>query len=609
MSGLIPDSFIDDLLARIDIVDVIERRLPLKRAGREWTACCPFHDERSPSFTVSPTKQFYHCFGCGAHGSAIKFVMEYDRLEFPDAVEELAQSVGLQVPRESRRDAPREDKTDLYALLDAAANWYAAELPRSAAAQAYCAERGLSTEIIARFRLGWAPAGFDGMIKALGRNPQRMHLLTEAGMVAGGERGRNFDRFRERLMFPILDRRGRVIAFGGRIISSAPPAREEQTADAQAEQATDISARASLPSGVPPAREGTGPKYLNSPETPLFHKGRELFAMWQVRQANKQLTRVVVVEGYMDAIALHQAGLPIAVATLGTATTAEHAEILFRAAPDVVFCFDGDRAGRAAAWKALDAALPRLRDGRQAYFLFLPDGEDPDSLVRKEGKEGFEQRIRDATPLSEYFFKELGRDVDVASLDGRARLAERARPLLARLPDGAFRDLMEQELEKRSGVRVQGGKASAAPPPASKPMQRSLVRSAIALLLAQPELAAQVEAPYAFRTFDKPGVGVLAELLDLVRARPGVNAAMLIEHFVGRPEYRVLQELACQTTVGDAHSQAIEFHEALQRMCDQAAAQRRAELTGKSRTGELDAAEKMELRRLLAARIPAPPAP
>src|SRR6185312_1055686 len=410
MGGLIPDSFIDDLLVRVDIVEVIERWLPLKRAGREWMACCPFHDERSPSFSVSPTKQFYHCFGCGAHGSAIKFLMEYDRPEFPDAVEELAQSVGLQVPRESRRDAPREDKTDLYQLLDAAAGWYAGELPRSAAAQGYCAERGLSAEIIERFRLGWAPPGFDGLIKALGRNARRMQLLTEAGMVAGGDRGRNFDRFRERLMFPILDRRGRVIAFGGRIISSAA-ARDGQAADAST-----------------PGEREAGPKYLNSPETPLFHKGRELFALWQVRQANRQLERIVVVEGYMDAIALHQAGLPIAVATLGTATTAEHAEMLFRAAPDVVFCFDGDRAGRAAAWKALDAALPKLRDGRQAYFLFLPEGEDPDSLVRREGKAGFERRLGEATPLSEYFFSELGRDVDASSLDGRARLAERARP-------------------------------------------------------------------------------------------------------------------------------------------------------------------------------------
>ena len=571
MRGLIPDSFIDELLARVDIVDVIERRVPLKKAGREWTACCPFHNERTPSFYVSPAKQFFHCFGCGAHGSAVKFLMDYERLEFPDAVEELAQTVGLTVPREGGRDAaPREDKTDLYALLDAAALWYEGELSRNPDAQAYCRKRGLDAETIKRFRLGWAPAGYDGVIKALGNTPRRMELLNEAGMVASNERGSKYDRFRERLMFPILDRRGRVIAFGGRVLS--------------AEQS---------------------PKYLNSPETPLFHKGRELFALWQVKQANANLARIVVVEGYMDVIALHQAGLSIAVATLGTATTPEHTEVLFRAAPDVVFCFDGDRAGRAAAWKALDAALPRLRDGRQAYFLFLPDGEDPDSLVRKEGKAGFEQRIKDATPLSEYFFNELAHDVDTSSLDGRARLAERARPLIAKLPDGAFRDLMGQELEKRTGARaLPPGSATTSHPVPRPTAHRSLVRSAITLLLAQPGLADQVEKPYAFLALEQPGVAVLAELLEVARARPGINPVMLTEHFAGRPEYAILQKLMTASMAGDTQTQALEFHAALQRMQDQAVAQRRATLTSKSRSGVLDAAEKAEMRQLLAARVP-----
>jgi len=577
MRGLIPDSFIDELLARVDIVDVIERRVPLKKAGREWTACCPFHNERTPSFYVSPAKQFFHCFGCGVHGSAIKFLMDYDRLEFPDAVEELAQSVGLTVPREGGRDdRPREDKTDLYALLDASASWYQQQLPGSAEAQAYCKKRGLDADTIARFRLGWAPAGYDGVIKALGSSPRRVELLDEAGMVSTGERGSKYDRFRERLMFPILDRRGRVIAFGGRVLSS------EQS-----------------------------PKYLNSPETTLFHKGRELFALWQVKQANTNLARIVVVEGYMDVIALHQAGLPIAVATLGTATTPEHTELLFRAAPDVVFCFDGDRAGRAAAWKALESALPRLRDGRQAYFLFLPDGEDPDSLVRKEGKEGFEQRIRQAMPLSDYFFGELSRDVDMASLDGRARLAERARPLLAKLPDGAFRDLMAQELEKRSGARAVLQADPAAHRAVQRPMavQRSLVRSAISLLLTQPGMADRVEKPYRFLRLDKPGVGLLAELLDLARARPGINPAMLVEHFAERPEYPALQKLMAATVVGEAQAQAAEFFDALRRMEEQAVSQRRDALTAKSREGALDSAEKAELRELLAARVTPPTAP
>lgn len=588
MRGLIPDSFIDELLARVDIVDVIERRVPLKKAGREWTACCPFHDERTPSFYVSPAKQFFHCFGCGAHGSAIKFLMDYERLEFPDAVEELAQSVGLTVPREGGRDdRPREDKTDLYTLLDANARWYQEQLPRSAEAQAYCKKRGLDADTIARFRLGWAPAGYDGVIKALGNSPRRMELLTEAGMVSSGERGSKYDRFRERLMFPILDRRGRVIAFGGRIISSAPPAREEQEAD--------IPARTS--------QQNPGPKYLNSPETPLFHKGRELFALWQVKQANPKLERIVVVEGYMDVIALHQAGLPIAVATLGTATTPEHTELLFRATPDVVFCFDGDRAGRAAAWKALDATLPRLRDGRQAYFLFLPEGEDPDTLVRKEGRSGFEQRLKNATPLSDYFFDELARDVDTASLDGRARLAERARPLIARLPDGAFRDLMAQELERRTGASARLAANPSAQVQRPVAAQRSLVRSAIALLLAQPGMADQVEKPYRFLQLDKPGVPLLAELLDLARSRPGINPAMLVEHFAERTEYPALQKLMAAAVVGEPEAQRTEFMEALTRMDEQAVALRREALLAKMRSGPLADAEKTELRDLLAARV------
>ncbi len=398
-------------------------------------------------------------------------------------------------------------------------------------------------------------------------------------MVASNERGNKYDRFRERLMFPILDRRGRVIAFGGRIIASS-----------------DAAAGAD---GRSP-----GPKYLNSPETPLFHKGRELFALWQVKQANPSLPRIVVVEGYMDVIALHQAGLPIAVATLGTATTPEHTEVLFRAAPDVVFCFDGDRAGRAAAWKALESALPRLRDGRQAYFLFLPDGEDPDSLVRKEGREGFEKRIKEATPLSDYFFNELSHEVDMASLDGRARLAERARPLIGKLPDGAFRDLMAQELERRSGARALVQPDPAARRAVHRPVavQRSLVRSAIALLLAQPAMAEQVEQPYRFLRLDKPGVALLAELLDLARARPGIRPATLVEHFAERPEYAALQKLMATATVGEPEIQRVEFFDALARMDEQATSLRRAELTAKHRDGTLEPAEKAELRVLLAAR-------
>jgi DNA primase len=565
MRGRIPDNFIDELLTRVDIVDVIERRVPLKKAGREWTACCPFHNERSPSFYVSPQKQFFHCFGCGAHGSAIKFLMDYDRLDFPDAIEELAQSAGLKVPYEGNRDdKPREDRSDLYTLLDEAASFYQRELGNSPEATSYVDRRGLDEDIVKRFRIGWAPAGFDGVMKALGTNDRRRQLLNEAGMVASNERGNKYDRFRERVMFPILDRRGRVIAFGGRVLSS------EQS-----------------------------PKYLNSPETPLFHKGKELFALWQVKQANQTVTRIMVVEGYMDVIALHQAGLPIAVATLGTATTPEHAEVLFRTAPDVYFCFDGDRAGKAAAWRALESVLPRMRDGRQAHFLFLPDGEDPDTLVRKEGKDGFEKRMKESMPMSEYFFEELSRDVDVSRLDGRARLAERARPLIAKLPDGAFRDLMGQELERRTGA-----KAVLEPEPApSRPSpsraggpQGSRVRAAIRLLLAQPALADEIEPPYAFLRLDKPGVPLLGELLDVARARPGINPAVLVEYFLDRPEYTPLSKLMQAESVGDPAVQRLEFLDALELMEREATEQRKEYLKRRMDEGSINDTEKAEYR-------------
>jgi DNA primase len=583
MPGLIPERFIDELLARVDIVDVVQQRVPLKRAGREWTACCPFHDERTPSFTVSPAKQFYHCFGCGAHGSAIKFLMEYDRLEFPDAVEELAQAVGVTVPHEGGPARPREDRTDLYALLDGAATFYQDQLPKSEAARAYCRKRGLDKDIIERFRIGWAPGGWDAVKRALGTSDARVKMLEQAGMLSTGDKGK-YDRFRERLMFPIMDRRGRVIAFGGRVISSALPARDSQEP------------------GIPalPSQKSPPAKYLNSPETPLFHKGRELFALWQVRQANTKLERLIVVEGYMDVVSLHQAGMPQAVATLGTATTGEHAELLFRTAPDAYFCFDGDRAGRSAAWRALESVLPRMRDGRQAFFLFLPEGEDPDSLVRKEGSAGFEARLRQATPLSEYFYGYLSHDVNMATLDGRARLAEHAKPLLAKLPDGAFRDLMYAELEKRTGVQTTPATMQGPPPAPPGTSRRTLVRSAIAMLLAQPALAQEVTLPYAFADLDKPGIPLLVELLDFLQERPGINTAMLLEHFAGREESSALQKLALTEFPGEPETLRTEFLDALRKLAEQTTQQRLDALIRKQSEGTLDANDKNELRELLA---------
>lgn len=577
MRGRIPEKFIDDLLARVDIVDVIQERVPLKKSGRDWSARCPFHDERSPSFTVSPTKQFYHCFGCGAHGSAIGFLMNYDRLEFPDAVEELASRAGLKVPYEGGREAPREDSADLYNVLDAAASFYRRQLAANDTARAYFDQRGLDEATIARFNLGYAPDQWDALKNALGTTAQRIELLEKAGMLTSGERGSKYDRFRHRVMFPILDRRGRTIAFGGRVL----------------------------------VKEDT-PKYLNSPETPLFHKGRELFGLWQVREAHQKIPRLIVVEGYMDAISLHQFGVPQAVATLGTATTRDHAEILFRQSADVYFCFDGDRAGRQAAWRAVESVLPRMRDGRQAMFLFLPEGEDPDSVIRKEGSAGFEERLRNATPLSEFFFAEIGKDVNLGSLDGKARLAERARPQLTQIPDGAFRDLMLAELDRLTGVHVQVAApptdAAVAKTSAARPQQRSLVRSAVALLVQSPPLASAIEPPWTFAELRLPGVPLLVELIALCRDRPDITTGALIEHFAERDEARALQKLAVMDFPGGEEESREEFLGAIRQLDRQTESQRRSdlhlrlkELESKGTEG-LTESERNELRQLLIAK-------
>ncbi|SFN10953.1 DNA primase [Dokdonella immobilis] len=593
MAGRIPERFIDELLTRIDIVDVIQERVTLKKAGRDWSARCPFHDERSPSFTVSPAKQFYHCFGCGAHGSAIRFLMDYDRLEFPDAIEELAARAGLKVEYEGgQRDKPREDVGDLYTLLDAAATFYREQLKHSAAARAYFERRGLDAAILERFNLGFAPDQWDALKNALGTTPQRVALLDKAGMLASGERGGKYDRFRDRVMFPILDRRGRTIAFGGRIISSDRPDREDQEAD--------------IPVRTPD--KSPGPKYLNSPETPLFHKGRELFGLWQVRDTHQKIPRLLVVEGYMDVIALHQYGITQAVATLGTATTSDHAELLFRNTADVYFCFDGDRAGRQAAWRAVESVLPRMRDGRQAWFLFVPDGEDPDSLIRKEGLDGFEQRLKQAMPLSEFFFAETGKDVSLSSIDGKARLAERARPLIGQIPDGAFRDLMYAELERLSGAKTVAaagpGGSTARPSSGSsaRPAQRSLVRTAVALLVQTPALAAEIEPPWTFSELRQPGVPLLVELIRLCRERPTLTTGALLEHFAGREEASALNRLATMDLLVDGEHGRADFLGAIGQLDVQTSQQRLDDLIARQVEGRLSEAERDELRQLMASK-------
>ncbi len=564
----IPDAFIDELLARTDIVEVVAARVPLKRQGKEYSACCPFHDERSPSFTVSPTKQFYHCFGCGAHGTALSFLMNYDRLEFLDAVEELARRNSMEVPRDTQQRNENNDTRDLFAALEAASRFFQRHLESSEKARTYLDGRGVDADIRAQFAIGYAPDGFSALKDALGTDERRTKLLDRAGLFSKNDRGHVYDKFRDRVMFPIHDRRGRVIAFGGRVLA-----------------------------------KDDGPKYLNSPETALFHKGRELYGLWQARQSNQKLERLVVVEGYMDVVSLFQYGVTQAVATLGTATTADHAELLFRNAPDVYFCFDGDAAGRRAGWRALESVLPRMKDGRQAFFLFLPDGEDPDTIVRKEGAEGFDKRLGQATPLSAFFFDELAKDVNLATLDGKARLAERARPMLAQIPDGAFGDLMRQRLTEITGV---GGQPAAKPAPTVRRPQNaagkpSLVRSAIVRLLHQPSLALALAPPYSFADLKQPGVGLLIEILEIVHTRPDITTGALLEHFAEREEFDALQKLALHAIPGDDASWRQELLDAIEQLEDQSVQQRIDDLRIKMQSGTLDAADKYELSTLLQA--------
>jgi DNA primase len=584
MSGRIPQSFIDELLNRVDIVDVIDARVPLKKTGREYQACCPFHNEKTPSFTVSPGKQFYHCFGCGAHGSAIGFLMDYEHLEFPEAIEELARSLGLEVPHEAGAGTPAAQGKrcdDHFSLLERADRFYRTQLREHTQAEravGYLKKRGLSGEIAARFGLGYAPPGWDALLTHLGSEAHAQKLALELGLLVRRDDGRVYDRFRDRIMFPIRDRRGRCVGFGGRVLGDEKP------------------------------------KYMNSPESPVFHKGQELYGLFEARKANQKLARLLVVEGYMDVVALAQFGLSNAVATLGTATTPEHLERLYRVVHEVVFCFDGDAAGRRAAWRALENALPIMRDGREARFLFLPEGEDPDSLIRRIGCQAFEKQTADSIPLSRFFFESLARQVDIRSVDGRAHLVELARPLLQKLPDSVFRDLMLERLADLSGLgpdklarRLFGKQEpTAAVAVKARPGEsgRSPVRTAIRLLLEQPELSRWVTPPSGFADLDLPGVDLLNELLEMLWQDPQLSTGRMLEHWRGKPAGQHLARLASVPLLIPETGYATEFRDAIRRLVEQRTMQRTEQLLFKDRRESLSESEKSELKQLLATRHP-----
>jgi DNA primase len=573
VSGRIPQDFIDDLVQRADIVEVVGSRVPLTKAGREYKARCPFHSEKTPSFWVSPQKGFYHCFGCGAHGTALGFLMEFERLDFPVAVEELARSVGVEVPH---TDSERLSTEPLLTMLEKAAHLYRQALREHPAAVDYLKARGLDGETAREFGIGYAPAGWDTLLATLGTTEiDRQHLLA-AGLVIARDTGGFYDRFRERIMFPIRDTRGRVIAFGGRIIASGEP------------------------------------KYLNSPETPLFHKGRELYGLYEARRAERTLERVLVVEGYMDVVMLAAHGIHNAVGTLGTATTVEHLRRLFGVTGEIVFCFDGDRAGRDAAWRALQTSLPLLQDGRQIRFLLLPDNEDPDSLVRREGAEAFTRRIGTSMPLSGFMLDSLTRDLNLDNLADKARLAALAKPLLLQLPAGVYRELLTEELARRVGLprnrleALMTGGSPQTPAHEQQPAQRSqrpvrpqdaanrrgsLSRQAISLLLHYPDIASQVPVPDTLRAAGLRGLELLRELHELARSRPGVGTAALLERFRGRSELPHLAQLLAEEQLIGAEDAGTEFADCLERLASAALQQELAALLQEAGQRDLSAEE------------------
>ncbi|MCJ8340398.1 MAG: DNA primase [Pseudomonadales bacterium] len=539
MSGRIPQSFIDDLLARTDIVDIIEARVTLKKAGKNYSGLCPFHQEKSPSFSVSPDKQFYYCFGCGAGGNAISFITEYENLPFPQAVEDLAKRAGIEIPKDNSQQRHNEHLYQAqFKILDLAAVFYQSQLKNNAARQTaidYLKGRGLDGKIAKQFGIGFAPPGWDNLIKSIGlTDTDQAHLELSGMLIRHEQKDSLYDRFRDRIMFPIRDMRGRVIAFGGRILGDGKP------------------------------------KYLNSPETDTFHKGRELYGLYEARKADRKLNKILIVEGYMDVISLAQFDINYSVATLGTATSLHHLERLYKIVPEIIFCFDGDKAGLKAAQRALETTMPVIKDGQQAKFLFLPEGEDPDTLVRLKGKQHFEELIQSATPMSEYFFNSLSSDIDMQSIDGRAVFSSQALPLIQQMQPSLLQQMMRERICEITGLSIEQLASSnhlhdnydhsyyQEPPTTSdgqfqqtnKQQQRqpraqqnrrpnvsnnrkrsaniSLINRIISLLLHNPSLISQVEVIPDLALIEENNADILALLVDYWLKYPSASIGQML---------------------------------------------------------------------------------
>jgi len=586
MAGLIPRQFIDDLLARTDIVELINSRVPLKKAGKNYQACCPFHTEKSPSFSVSPDKQFYHCFGCGEHGNAISFVMEFDRLDFVDAIEEIASLQGMEVPREENKQTPaqqkqyqqaQQQKQDDYQVMEQISRFYQHQLKASTdkdIAIKYLKSRGLTGEIAKRFGMGYISDNWDGMMNVFGQGHAAAKQMVDLGMAIEGDRGRPYDRFRGRIMFPIRDKRGHVIGFGGRVLE-----------------------------------DGT-PKYLNSPETRIYHKGHELYGLFEAKKANKNLQRLVVVEGYMDVVALAQHGVDYAVASLGTSTTPEQLQTLFRTVNEVICCYDGDRAGREAAWRAMDNALPLIRDGISLKFVFVPDGEDPDSLIRQKGQAAFEQILDSAQPLSKFLFEQLMSQVDMNSLEGKAALIDSFQPFINKLPESILKDSIINELANNFGtggeqLATKLSQSSNQNTPANAPQNNRTkvtpARLAIALLLNNPHLVNSLSDINALQHINLPGIPLLNSLLEQCKQNPQMNSAQVLEYYRDTEQGAQLSKILCWQHHIEPENAEDVFLDSIEKLFNIFVEQRTELLLQKARSGQISAQERQELQALLSA--------
>ncbi|HIF9251565.1 TPA: DNA primase [Photobacterium damselae] len=579
MAGRIPRSFIDDLISRYDIVDVIDSRVKLKKKGKNFGACCPFHNEKTPSFSVSQEKQFYHCFGCGAHGNVLDFVMEFDRLEFVEAIEELASQLGIEVPREndngSAPSGPRAaEKRNLYDVMAHIAQFYQSQLRTDEGQLAidYLKGRGLSGEIVKKFAIGYVPDQWDLVRNHYGRDEASQQALVDMGMLIENDNGRRYDRFRGRVMFPILDRRGRVIGFGGRVLG-----------------------------------DGT-PKYLNSPETPIFHKGRELYGLHQVLETHREPERILVVEGYMDVVALAQFGVDYAVASLGTSTTSEHIQTLFRQTSTVVCCYDGDRAGREAAWRAMEQALPYLLDGRELKFMFLPDGEDPDTYIRQYGKEEFEHQVSSAMSLIDFMFNSLTEQANMETKEGRSKLMTLAKPLIEKVAGEALREYLINKLGYSLGLPPDQIRLEIKRPQQEKPrlvqqnLKRTPMRDVVALLIQNPIFVNQLEFDtQAFEGIEVAGLNLLLTIVEKCRTNPNITTGQLLESWRGSKNEALLARLASWELPlsKDEDSTLDVFLDAMDNVIGQCVQQQIEKLQAKSSTVGLSVEEKQELQSLL----------